>query len=267
MTINTKSFMTLSFFILLASACTPQGKISMAVEKAIEENPEIVLKAIEKEPEKFMEVVQKAAQNAQQKLAKQRQEKERQQLEEAFNNPLKPNLTKETAFRGPEDAPITLVEYSDFECPYCKKGMNTVEELRKKYKGKIKFVYKHLPLSFHPNAMPAAQYFEAIKLQSKELAFKFHDEIFNNQSSLRKGEKFLKQTAKKVGANLSKLEKDLNSKPVKEIIAQHVAEAKKFGIQGTPGFVINGVPVKGAYPTDHFVGIINKLKDKGKLAL
>lgn len=267
MTINTKSFITLGFFILVASACTPQGKISEAVEKAIEEKPELVFKAIEKDPEKFMEVVQNAVKSTQQKLAKQRQEQELQQLEESFSNPLKPNLSKETAFRGPKDAPITLVEYSDFECPYCKKGANTVEELRKKYKGKIKFVYKHLPLSFHPNAMPAAKYFEAIKMQSKELAFKFHDEVFNNQSSLRKGEKFLKQSAKKVGANISQLEKDLNSKTVKEAIAKDIAEAKKFGIQGTPGFVINGVPVKGAYPTDHFVGIINKLKEKGKLAL
>jgi protein-disulfide isomerase len=71
----------------------------------------------------------------------------------------------------------------------------------KKYEGKIRFVYKHLPLSFHEQAMISAQYFEAIRLQSNDLAFKFHDEIFKNQSKLKNGVAFLDATAKAVGAD------------------------------------------------------------------
>lgn len=267
MNTNKKSILTLAFFSILAVSCTPNDQIRKTVTEIIRENPSIVFEAIEKEPEKFLEVVQVAAQSAKKKMADKARAQEAKQLEDAFNNPLKPDITKASASIGPKDAPITLIEYSDFECPFCKKGMDTVEELRKKYKGKIKFVYKHLPLSFHPNAMPAAKYFEAIKLQSNAKAFEFHDLVFKNQAGLRGGEKFLKNTAKEIGVDLEKLAIDLNSEKVRSAIEKDIAEARKFGIQGTPGFIINGVPVKGAYPAEHFEQIIEKLKEKGKLTL
>lgn len=262
-----KSFLTLGFFAFLVVSCTPDAQLKKSVTKVIEENPEIIFKAIEKDPEKFLMVVQKAAQAAKSKMAQQRQLDQQKQLQEAFDNPLKPEINETVASIGPDDAPIVLVEYSDFECPYCKKGSDTIDELKAKYAGKIKVVYKHLPLSFHPNAMPAAKYFEAIKIQSPTLAFKFHDEIFKTQSKLRNGEKFLKATARKIGANLDQLAKDINSPQVEKQIQKDIAEAKKFGIQGTPGFIINGIPVKGAYPTEHFETIIKKLEDQGKLVL
>ena len=140
-------------------------------------------------------------------------------------------------------------------------------EQQAEYKGKIQFVYKHLPLSFHPNAMPAAKYFEAIRLQSKEKAGKFHDEIFENFSKVRNGEKFFKAIAKKLNVDMKKLEKDLDSDVVEKRINEDLAEAKKFGFQGTPGFLINGIPVKGAYPASHFEEIVKELVKRGKLKL
>ena len=83
---------------------------------------------------------------------------------------------------GAKNAPITIVEYSDFECPYCSRGFATVKQLLSEYKGQIRFVFKHLPLDFHPLAKPAALYYEAIALQSHEKAIKFHDKIFENQN-------------------------------------------------------------------------------------
>src|SRR5690606_20546936 len=151
--------------------------------------------------------------------------------------PLVAEIRADESFRGNKDAPITLVEYSDFECPFCARGFNTVMELMNKYKGKIRFVYKHLPLSFHPQAMPASQYYEAIRLQNEEKAFKFHDEIYQNQRGLQSGEKFLKDIAKKVGADMGRLAKDVNSEAVKKRIEADIEEANKFGFQGTPGFL------------------------------
>jgi protein-disulfide isomerase len=139
--------------------------------------------------------------------------------------------------------------------------------LMKKYEGKIRFVYKHLPLSFHPQAMPASQYYEAIRLQNADKAFMFHDEIYKNQRGLQNGEKFLKELAKKVGADMNKLAKDIKSDAVNKRIQEDIEEANKFGFQGTPGFLLNGVPVKGAYPTSHFEDLIGKLKEKGQLKL
>jgi len=262
----TKSFLTLGFFSLFLISCQNNSS-KKSIENTLKENPDIVFNLIKSHPEKFMGAVQLAAKEAQNKVAQQREQSEQKQLEESFKNPLEPTLDKSVASIGPKDAPITIVEYSDFECPFCRKGMETVNELQKKYQGKIRFVYKHLPLSFHPQAMITARYFEAIRLQSTELAFKFHDKIFLNQQKLKQGETFLKATAKSLGVNLTKLKSDLKSKEIISQIENDIAEAKKFGLQGTPGFIINGIPVKGAYPASHFEQIIKKLESKGLLAL
>ena len=137
----------------------------------------------------------------------------------------------------------------------------------KAYPGKVAFIYKHLPLSFHKQAMIASQYYEGIRLQDEKKAFKFHDLVFEKQRQLRNGESFLKKLAKQVGADMAKLEKTVNSESVKKRIEEDMQEAAGFGMQGTPGFLINGVPVKGAYPFSHFKGIIEELTKRGKLKL
>ena len=168
--------------------------------------------------------------SAQKELAKRKEADEQKKLEETFENPLVPEIRKDESIRGTKGAPITLVEYSDFECPFCTRGFNTVRALLKKYDGKIQFIYKHLPLSFHANAVPAAQYYEAIRLQDEKKAFDFHDAIFDNQRKLKAGESFLKATAKKAGANMARLAKDINSKKVMDRIDQDQKEAAKFGM-------------------------------------
>ena len=140
-------------------------------------------------------------------------------------------------------------------------------ELMSKYEGKIRFVYKHLPLSFHPQAMPASQYFEAIRLQSPTKAGEFHDRIYKDQRKLQNGEAWLKSIAKELKVDLARLALDVKSETVQKRIDEDMAEAAKFGFQGTPGFVINGIPVKGAYPINHFEGIVEELKKRGKLSL
>jgi protein-disulfide isomerase len=108
-------------------------------------------------------------------------------------------------------------------------------------------------------AMPAAKYFEAIAMQDPKKAEKFHDEVFSNQKELTAdGEKYLKTVVKKVGANLAKVEKDMNSAGVQKRIATDMEEAKKFEFSGTPGFLINGVSLRGAYPVPEFKKIIDK---------
>ncbi len=247
------------------ASCTPINKEELG--KMLKENPTLVTDVIKENPSEFIEALNNAVKSAQTDQRKKAEEAEKKQLEESFNNPLVPEIREDDVIRGTKGAPITLVEYSDFECPFCSRGYETVMDLMEKYEGKIQFVYKHLPLSFHPNAMPAAQYYEAIRLQSREKAGEFHDEIFKNFSKVKSGEKFFTAIAKKLKVDMKKLAKDLESKAVSQRIEADLAEAKKFGFQGTPGFLINGVPVKGAYPADHFVGIVEELKKRGKLSL
>ena len=258
-----------STFVLssLLFGCLSDKQLAEKMKKAMKEDPSILTEAVKENPAEFIQALQKAAEDARGELAKKRQEEEEKRFNNSFDQPLQPVIRKDETIRGTRGAPLVLIEYSDFECPFCKRGFETVQSLLKKYKGKIQFVYKHLPLNFHKNAMLASQYYEAIRLQSEEKAFKFHDEIYLNQTKLKKGEKFLKPIAQKLKVNMTKLKKDIKSKKVNDRIAEDQKEAAKFGISGTPGFILNGVPVRGAYPVDHFERIIAKLKEKGKVKL
>ena len=238
------------------SACTPSPK---QLKEAVEKDPSIVFAAIEKDPEKFIDVVNKAAREAQQKGAEKAAQDEGKKRDEEFANPLKPVIEEGRASEGPKDAKITIVEYSDFECPYCGRGYQTLREVMKAYPNQIFFVFKHLPLDFHPKALPAAKYFEAVARQSAEKAYKFHDLVFENQGDLRsKGDAFLKDSAKKAGADMKKLDKDLADPKLMDRINADMEEAKKFNFSGTPGFLINGVSLRGAYPFSEFKSIIDR---------
>jgi protein-disulfide isomerase len=261
--IDMKNSLFLGLALVLATACTSKDEL----KKMLKENPDIITEAIEANPSKFIDALNNAVKVAQEGEGKKREDEEKKSLEASFNNPLVPELRSDESFRGAKDAPITLVEYSDFECPFCSRGYATVMELMKKYDGKIRFVYKHLPLSFHPQAMPAAQYYEAIRLQSPEKAWQFHDRVYSDQRKLQNGEAFLKAVAKDLKVDMAKLAKDTKSGEVQKRIDSDMAEAAKYGFQGTPGFLLNGIPVKGAYPTSHFDGLIEELKKRGKLSI
>lgn len=247
-------FVTAAIFAL--GACAPSSK---QLKEAIEKDPSIVFVAIEKDPEKFIEIVNKAAQDAQKKAQEKMMADESKKREEEFANPLKPVIEDDRVIFGKKDAKVTIVEYSDFECPYCSRGFNTVKQVLNAYKDDVRVVYKHLPLDFHPKALPAAKYFEAVAKQGHDKAEKFHDIVFQNQAELRsKGEAFLKDAAKKAGADLKKVEKDLADESVMKRIETDKAEAEKFQFTGTPGFLINGVSLKGAYPFEEFKTIIDR---------
>lgn len=240
--------------MFMSVGCTKQ-----LVEKVIQDNPDIVFNAIKKDPKKFVEVVNEAVKQAQESQREDEAKQEEARMEDEMKNPKKPVIEDGRVIFGNKNAPITIVEYSDFQCPYCGRGYQTVKEVEKEYGDKVRIVYKHLPLDFHPMAMPAAKYFEAIAMQDHGKARKFYDEVFSNQRELNQdGDKFLKSVTKKVGANLAKVEKDMNSEAVQKRISTDMEEAKKFEFSGTPGFLINGVSLRGAYPFPEFKKIIDK---------
>lgn len=252
----------LSSLVLFALGCAPSAS---SLKKVVEENPDVVFAAIEKHPDKFMEVVNKAARDARMKQAQREEEEEKNRMDEEFKNPKTPVIDEKRAIWGPSSAPITIVEYSDFECPFCAKGYNVMREVKQAYGDKVRIKFKNLPLDFHPKAMPAAKYYEAIALQNPEKAYKFHDQIFENQDKLKEdGEKFLKAAAQKVGADMGRLAKDIEGEEVKKRIAADMEEARKFGFSGTPGFLVNGVSVRGAYPFEAFKAIIDRQLNEKK---
>jgi protein-disulfide isomerase len=238
--------------VITLAGCAPSAQ---QVKKVMEDNPDILYSVIQKDPAKFLQVVNEAAQKARAGEEQKMAEEETKSREEEMKNPKKPEIADNRAAVGPKDAPVTIVEYSDFQCPFCKRGHSTMDQVLKEYNGKVRLVFKDFPIDrIHPLAMPSAKMYEAIALQDVDKATKFKDMVFNQQDELnQKGEKFLEEAAKKVGANVAKAKKDADGEEVTKRIAADRAEAEKFGFSGTPGYLINGISLKGAYPYDEFV--------------
>lgn len=238
------------------------GEISRSeLKEALEKNPDVLIEALKKEKKALLDIVQEAAREAQARAQQEEAERDRNEFEEAFKNPKQPKIDSKSLTLGGKDAKYTLVEYSDFQCPFCSRGWQTVQDLKKKHGKDIRFIYKHLPLSrMHPEAMTAAAWMQAAALQSMEKAFKFHDALYQNQAKL--GSDFYKKTAADLGLDVAKLEKDAPSPAVQASIEADLKEAQEFGFSGTPGFLLNGVPIRGAYPLEHFEEIMKRLSSK-----
>lgn len=247
-----KKIVILAVLIGMVGCATNESQLRETLKK----NPKIVFDIIEENPEQFIEVVNRAAQKAQQKQYEKQIADMKSEQETDLKNPKKPKLEDKRRLLGSENSSITIVEYADFQCPACRIAFESLNQFKEKYKGKIQFYYKHMPLDFHKMAYPAAQYFEAIKLQDKAKALRFFDYVFENQRQLT-DERFLKKAAAKVGANSAKLSEDIKSEFVRKIIEDDMDEFQKFGFTGTPVILLNGVALNGAQKLEELERIMN----------
>jgi protein-disulfide isomerase len=255
---KTSRAFALTISILTCAAAQAKDITRDELKKALEKHPDILIEAIKANKKAIFDVINQAAIEEQARVQKEAEDAANKAYEEAFKNPLKPSIDDKTRIRGEKNARYTLVEYSDFQCPYCAAGYQNVSELTRKHGNDIRFIFKHLPLPSHPQSMTAAGWLEAVAMQSPEKAWKFHDILFENQDKL--GLDFFRQIAKNLGLDLERCERDADSQLVKDRIAADMAEAGKLGFNGTPGFLLNGIPVNGAYPVEYFEDIIRKLE-------
>jgi protein-disulfide isomerase len=169
-------------------------------------------------------------------------------------------VTSEDAIWGNPNAPVTIVEFSDFECPFCGKVNPTLAEIKKTYgPDKIRLVFKQHPLPFHKSAKPAHIAAVAVlDLGGSEAFYKFHDQAFANRSALTP-ENF-KAWAVAAGVDGAKFEKALKENEGKYAarIEKDLAIARKVGASGTPAFRINGVTLSGAQPLEKFKEVIDQ---------
>ncbi len=160
---------------------------------------------------------------------------------------------------GPKNAPVTIVAFSDFQCPFCSRVVPTLHDLEKQYEGKIKVVFKHQPLPFHNNAKIAAAASMAANDQGK--FWEMHDKLFANQQALDRPN--LERYAQDLGLDMGKFKSALDSNKFDAYIAADSAEGNRVGANGTPTFFINGRQVVGAQPIDAFKAVIDdELKKK-----
>ncbi len=219
------------------------------VRTLLRENPEIILDILRENDVVLFDMMGRAAAKKQ-KLA------EHQRIQAEMRNPFKPEIIRSRPVRGNPNAPITIVAYDDFQCPYCAMAAETLDQVLKKYKGKVRLILKHNPLNFHKQAFPAALYFEAIAKQDNQKAWEFHDLAFSQQASLKDGEMALKKIATSLDLDTKRLESDVKDPAIKSIVERDIIEARKFGFRGTPTFLINGVSLRGAASEESFSEII-----------
>lgn len=153
---------------------------------------------------------------------------------------------------GPREAAVTIVEFSDFECPYCRESQSTLKQVLKKY-GNVKLVFKHLPLDIHAEAFAAAQ--AAFCADEQGLFWPYHDALFaaNDLSP-----EVLKRKASELGLSVPKFEACLSSESSLSAIQKDIQEAKRIGLNSTPTFIVNGRLVRGAISFEEFKTIIDR---------
>lgn len=160
-------------------------------------------------------------------------------------------------FTGPANAPITIVEFADFECPYCAQGHELLRQLRSAYPDKVKVVFRHFPLPQHTNARRAAE--ASYCAHQQGLFWQFHDVLFEHTNALR--DENLKSYAKQVGLEASAFAKCLDSDAAKAAVRQDEAAGREFGVDGTPSIYVNGIKLIGLLPLPLIRVIIdNELK-------
>lgn len=253
-----------SLLVALAALCT-LAQPAMAdddverVRKVLREHPEIVLEAIRQQGPAVLEVIETTARARQKEL-------ERVRFAQSLAKPLLPVLESGRASLGPQSAPVTIVEYSDFLCHFCGQAAGTVKTLTQNHPEDVRLVFKHFATG--KNSVRASIYFEAINLQDPKKAWAFMDAVFARQKDVGdKGDEVLDAIAKELGVDAKRLAEDVKRKDLADRVAADTKEARDFGFEGTPVFLVNGAPVRGAVPLEvleEFVGVAAKTGQPAK---
>jgi protein-disulfide isomerase len=163
-------------------------------------------------------------------------------------------------FKGSKDAKVTIVEYSDFQCPFCKRGYDTVEkQVLPEYGDKVRFVYKHFPLGFHPWAQPGAVAVECAADQNEDAYWAVYTALFEEQKQINVQNLKEKVEAALEGKEIDKAKFDdcFDNKKTAARVANDMKEGQSVGVSGTPAFLINGRLLSGAQPFAQFKAVID----------
>lgn len=212
----------------------------------------LVMSAIKRNPDQLANVLHDYA-------LEKKAEAEKQQIRADAKNPVLFDLTNAPR-KGSQDAKYKFVILTDYQCPYCSKVEETISELEDEYGEDMQIAYKHYPLPFHKEAEPAARAAWAAGEQGR--FFDYSEKLFENQRKLN-SDLYL-AIAKELGLNISKFRLDQESQRAKTIVAEDLREAKAKGFSGTPIVIVNGIPVKGAYPLEYFEMVLEVIDEQAE---
>ncbi len=230
---------------MVAPAAESDAELIKQLQRIFEKRPDLIINVLRKHSEIVLDVAQDGS-------TQKRLRSLEAQWEQDMKIPKKVDLSGRPSL-GPDNAPITVVEFSDFTCPYCAQGALNLEKIMANYGNKIRLVFKHTPLSENPIAIMASEYVIAAGFQSEEKSWKLYHAFFGERTKLlEKGEAFMKEKAKEVGLNVQKLMSDAKSKKTQDILKKDLEDAKALNIEGTPYFLVNNLVVRGALPMELF---------------
>ena len=165
--------------------------------------------------------------------------------------------------RGPDEAPVTLLEYGDFECPYCGQAESAVRELLRSFGADLRYAFRHLPLAdVHPNAQMAAEASEAAAAQGR--FWEMHDALFDHQDALTPAA--LRRYAQDIGLDVERLWDEVRTREHAPRVAEDVRSADESGVSGTPTFFINGRRHQGAYDVETLTTAVRRAHARARLA-
>lgn len=230
---------------LTVQAHAADAAVKAQVESVLRDHPEVLMDVLREHSEELFLIMREGSQKAQRRTVA-------AQWQADLDVPKNVNL-KNRITRGGADAPVTIVAYSDFTCPYCEQAAFTVNSMLKHYGSTLRFVFKNYPLASHEHARTASEYFVAASMQNADKAWQFYDAVFAGRAALTaQGEEFLRFTAEAVGLDVARLTADAKGSAVKAIIDEDIREAQELGFSGTPYFLVNNIVVRGALPFDLF---------------
>jgi protein-disulfide isomerase len=158
--------------------------------------------------------------------------------------------------KGSQQALVTIVEWSDFQCPFCSRVNPTMEQIAKEYGDKVRVAFKHNPLPMHNRALPGAVAAEAAGKQGSDKFWKMHDLLFANAKDLT-DENFAKWAAE-IGLDVEKFKTDMKDPALEKKVKEQQAQGAKLGARGTPAFFVNGRFLSGAQPFEAFKKLIDE---------
>ncbi|MBI4433694.1 DsbA family protein [Candidatus Uhrbacteria bacterium] len=171
------------------------------------------------------------------------------------SGPVNITVTDADHIRGNKDAKVTIVEWSDYQCPFCSRFHPTMRQAMSEYGDKVRWVYRHFPLeSIHPNARPAAEAAECAAEQGK--FWEFSDQLFEKQESL--GSTLYTQLAKDLKLNEKQFASCVSSRKYQQKVANDEQSGLAIGVRGTPASYVNGIEVPGAVPYAQLKSLIDQ---------
>ncbi len=233
-----------------------ESSLKDQIEAVLKENPQLILDVLNENKVAVFDIVEQG-------VNEKREQQAKEQMDKEIQNPLQPKIDESRPMLGKKDAPNTIVEYSSFLCGFCAKGAQSVKALLAKYPDKYRVFFKHFVLT--DEAKAPSRYFEAIARQDQAKAWKFHDLAFAKQGEIaQKGDSVLKQLAKDVGADMKQLQKDLEDPAIDKLLTYDTNEAREFGFDGTPTYVVDGVSIRGAAPPQRFDYVVEEIEKAKK---